>query len=135
MCTSCQKNLTGSYKCTPRFSDSFLTDQMSKLHCNVKNFEINVSIMSFRRVIEIWNWYWYWIFKLSSNFEIIMYIFVFYWIEKRMNFYWNHPTFYISWRCLKIHFTTILKSITTKIFNIQHHFQHSTPYSNDMIHT
>ena len=56
-------------------------------------------------------------------------------LKRRMNFYWNHPTFYISWRCLKIHFTATLRSTTTKIFNIQHHFQHSTPYSNDMIHT
>ena len=71
----------------------------------------NVWIMSFGQVVEFWNWS-----------QMFIYFFVFCLIEKKQKllckfFKWNHPTFPISWKGSKIHFTTTLKKNTTmKIF-------------------
>ena len=78
--------------------------------------------MSFGRVVDFWNWYW--ILKLLSYFEMFMYFFVCYWIEKKNRLLCDiFIEITQSWRCLEIDFTGTLKSTTTKIF------QYSTPIS------
>ena len=79
------------------------------------------------------------ILKLASNFEIgvkfwnlrqmsiCLFTFLFFaWSKRRRNcsasFWWNHPTFSISWKSPTIHFTTTLKKHNDEnlsIFNIQ----------------
>ena len=76
------------------------------------------------------------ILKLALTFKMFIHFFVFCWIAKKDKllyniFYWNHPTFSISWRCPKIHFIATLKNC----FDIWHQFQHSTPCPKDMIRT
>ena len=76
-----------------------------------------------------------------SNFEIgvvfwnVYFLFWFLLDQKELYFYWNRPTFSISWRCPKIHFAaTLKKTQQQKCFDIRHQFQHSMPCPNDMIH-
>ena len=86
----------------------------------VLNFEPNVWILLFERIVQFWNWL-----------HILKCFFTFFsflldrkegWIVLQY-FYWNHPTFSISWRCPKIHCTVTLKNTTLKMFG------YSTPIS------
>ena len=78
------------------------------------------------------------ILKLALTFEMFIHFFVFLLDQKEgqitlQYIYWNHPTFSISWRCSKIHFTETLKKHNKNVLIFDTNFNIQRP--NDMIRT